>query len=301
MKCNAQKGQVELNNMYIPNAPGFVLLDKSPSLVEKPSDPKAFGIDILNLLEGGAIQVTPYWLFQHPNYTFENHTNNKFPILQTFNISVASIVKDTFSSIAAGGRVTVLRLFSQNRVAQINSIKSNIVDLLVAEDMKETQIKEKLKEIEYLRSRASFLLEFAGAISSTVGNNGVEALHINKTGLWLNIRWAPYYKIPIDLVGVVRYTKGSLFTSQDVPFFDYGIAMSYNTRVLDMSMEYVARHDFSLKGSNYNRFALVSNYMISEKIVIVASIGKDFYSVKNIIGVLGVKFGFSNQKMSLLN
>ena len=77
--------------MTIPSSPGFVLLDKAPSSIDKPQNPKAFGISLLNLWQGGAVDFTPYWIIpNHPKYTFEKDLNKIFPILQTFDISVAT-------------------------------------------------------------------------------------------------------------------------------------------------------------------------------------------------------------------
>ncbi|MCB0699162.1 MAG: hypothetical protein KDC11_04905, partial [Chitinophagaceae bacterium] len=279
-------------------APGFVLLDKAPALVEKPSDPKAFGVDILNLFEGGAIQTTPYWFFNHPNYTFDKHINNQFPILQTFNLSVATTNADTFSSLAAGGRVTVVRLFSERRKGQIDSIKKDIINLLVDMPIDEKAIAKKKAELEYLKSRTSFSAEIAGAIAISANNNTFDNLDVNKSGMWLNLRWTPNYKLPIDVCGVARYTWANTSINTDSTFFDYGISASYSSKELDISLEYVSRNDYSTNQS-YTRFALVSNYMVSKNIVVVASIGKDFSQVENILGVFGVKLAFSNEKMQL--
>src|SRR5882757_6482927 len=100
IKSYAQSKPVDnitLNDLYIPDAPGFILSDKAPSSVEKPVTPRAFGISLLNLWQGGAIDVTPYWLTSKPSYTFDQWIDKKFTVAETFNISVATFKTDTSS------------------------------------------------------------------------------------------------------------------------------------------------------------------------------------------------------------
>src|SRR5215813_8272021 len=69
--------KVQINDLYIPNSPGFILADKSPASIDKPVTPRAFGISLLNLMEGGAIDVTPFWLTNKPMYTFNDWVKKK--------------------------------------------------------------------------------------------------------------------------------------------------------------------------------------------------------------------------------
>src|SRR5215207_5684058 len=87
---NAEPLKVKLNDLYIPGVPGFILADKAPSSVEKPTTPRAFGLSILNLRQGGALEVTPYWLTNKPRYTFQDWVNKKNTTIETFNLSAAT-------------------------------------------------------------------------------------------------------------------------------------------------------------------------------------------------------------------
>src|SRR3954464_13184446 len=103
VKCYAQSKPVDnitLNDLYIPDVPGFVLSDKAPSSVEKPVTPRAFGISLLNLWQGGAIDVTPYWLQSKPSYTFDQWIDKKFTVVETFNVSAATFKTDTSSILS---------------------------------------------------------------------------------------------------------------------------------------------------------------------------------------------------------
>lgn len=113
--ANAQNPfQTKVSDLHIPDVPGLVLSDKAPSSVDKPANPRAFGVSLLNLREGGAIEVTPFWLANQPHYTFERWLNNKFPLLETFNLSAATFKTDTSSILTAGFRSQLLRIFSNS-------------------------------------------------------------------------------------------------------------------------------------------------------------------------------------------
>ncbi|QIL40005.1 hypothetical protein G7074_12465 [Pedobacter sp. HDW13] len=71
--------QVKMNDLIIPDAPGLILGDKAPSMVSKPSTPRAFSASLMTLAEGGAVEVSPYWLSNKPNYTYKDFITEKFP------------------------------------------------------------------------------------------------------------------------------------------------------------------------------------------------------------------------------
>ena len=68
----------------------------------------------------------------------------------------------------------------------------------------------------------------------------------------------------------------------------------------DCLAEFIARRDFSID-KNYSRFGLVANYMLTDNVIIVASIGKNFTpnQTGNILTVFGAKFMLSNQRLNL--
>ena len=97
-------------------------------------------------------------------------------------------------------------------------------------------------------------------------------------------------------MGLVRYasTPGGSQSGKDSAFVDWGASLNVQKSNFNLSLEYVRRHDVSLH-QGFDRVAFVSNYALSENIILVASLGKNFTKVDNIITVFGIKFGMSRQ------
>lgn len=310
---NAQNpvDNIALNDLYIPDVPGFVLSDKAPSAVDRPVTPRAFGVSLLNLWQGGAIDVTPYWLTSKPAYTFDQWIDKKFTVAETFNLSAATFKTDTSSVLSAGFRTQVFRIYTENQKKLILQKKKEIVQLLAPDfdehdnvlplsDSSLLAIKEKLAEIESLKTKDLFSVELAGALVGTSGNNSFKNLASSRSGLWLNLRWSPAKSL-LDFTGVARYSWANntiVKVGKDSTFLDLGVALNYQKEKFNLSMEFVSRSDFSVK-KNYDRFAFVANYVLSENVIIVASIGKNFRTIDNIVSAFGVKFGVSRSKVSL--
>src|SRR5688500_1139505 len=130
----AQNNQVKINDLYIPNAPGFILGDKSPSSVDKPSTPRAFAISLVNLWQGGAAEVTTFWLASKPRYTLEQWYKKKLTAIEAFNVSVATFKTDTSTLVGAGFRSQVVRIYSSKSKAALAAQEDSIKLLLVETD-----------------------------------------------------------------------------------------------------------------------------------------------------------------------
>jgi len=300
----AQEGVVNLNNLIVPTSPGFVILDKSPASIEKPVSPKTFGVSVLRLLKQneGGLDFTPYWFWNHPNLTFKNYIDNRSPILQTLNLSLAASQGDSASYLSAGVRTHLLRIFSKDKISDINAIEQDIITALSTDpdnlDLEElTRLKDKLAA---LTAEPRLSMELAGAMAGFSADNKFAHLANKRYGAWLNVAYRPNDKVPLNLLGVFRYTKainGSI-KSSDSTLIDYGIAASYQQQKFDIQLEYVNRNDVE-NHEHYNRLALVGNYVVANNVVVVASFGKNFAETENIIALFGVKFGIANEKLSL--
>lgn len=300
----AQESTIDLNNLLVPTSPGFVILDKSPASIEKPVSPKTFGISVLRLLKQneGGLDFTPYWFWDHRNLKFQNYINNRSPILQTLNLSVAASQGDSASYLSAGVRTHLLRIYSKGKINEILAKESDIVTALSTDpdslDLDElTRLKN---EIAALTAEPRLSIELAGAIAGFSADNKFSHLSNNRYGAWLNIAYRPNDKTPFNLLGVFRYTKainGSVINT-DSTLIDYGIAASYQQPKFDIQLEYVNRNDIE-NHEHYNRLALVGNYVVANNVVIVASFGKNFAEAENIIALFGVKFGIANEKLRL--
>ncbi len=297
--------EIKISELSIPTSPGFVLADKAPASIEKPTSPKAFGVSLLNLREGGAVEVTPYWLVNHPAYTFTDYFKRKMPLLETFNISAATFKTDTTSSVSIGFRTQIVRLYSNKAQEALEAKRSEIVDLLNVEEGGFTPrvleaIEKAKKELSDLKSKVTLNFEIAAAIIGSSTNSSFKDLGSDKSGVWANIRHRPN-KFPFDFTALARYSwanNAKPKVGSDSAFFDYGLSVSFQKPKFDLALEYVNRYDLSIK-SNTNRLAFVVNYIVYDNIVVVGSFGKNFDKVNNLLTVVGVKFGISNEKASL--
>lgn len=288
---------LKIAELYIPTAPGFVLADKSPASIEKPGNPRAFGITLLTLREGGSIQFTPYWFFNHPAYSFSDYFKQKIPLLQTLNFSVATFKTDTNTVISAGLKTQLLRIYSNSVKQNLETLRKRIIDLLSVENLDKAQMEEieKLrKKMNTEKSRTAFNFEFAAAINSSSKSFSFSDLSTERSGLWANMRFRPQ-KFPLDLTGLFRY---SWARSPKSRFLDYGLALSFQQPSFDLELEYVYRKLVSLNKKT-DRLSFVINYMVTDEIVIVSSIGKNFNKVGNLLTVFGVKFGISTERAKL--
>lgn len=181
--------------------------------------------------------------------------------------------------------------------------KEEIVNLLTATNdqgevvIDEEAVKKALVELDELRNKGLFALEIAGAVLGSSDNNSFKRLASTKSGLWANVRWSPA-KSSLDFIALARYSwanNSNSKTGRDTAFFDFGISLNFQNDKFDFATEYVRRRDISLKKS-YDRFTLVCNYALNENIILVASVGKNFATVDNIITVFGMKFGVSRER-----
>ncbi|TDX01870.1 hypothetical protein [Dinghuibacter silviterrae] len=332
--CRAQQG--DISDLQTPASPGFVLMDKAPSAVDKPTTTKAFQADLLNLFQGGAIQFTPFWLKNHPTLIDTDYVRTKAPLYQTLNISAATVRSDTGSSLYTGSlgfRTQVIRVYGVKAKASIKGAIVQIKTLLtgLAGDIAQYQMdlaakadaSTLAKDNDRISkdtaaigntyrttfapqiSRPDLVLELAGAALANMPHTSTgktSGASLDKYGIWLNLKYSPSW-LPLDIVGVGRYTwlNGSAQnTKADSAFLDYGAGLFYAKGAVSLSGEYLRRHDYSLK-TDYYRLAVALNYKISDNIVAVASFGKDFDNVQNLFTSFGINFGLSKNTVQVSN
>src|SRR5436190_10412015 len=158
---------IKINDLNIPTSPAFVLLDKSPASIEKPSNPRALAVSLINVWQNsGAIEITPYWFKDRPAYTFKQNINNKAPILQTFAISAATAEIDSITDISVGLRTQLFRYYSAGITTDIMALQKRIIDLLSVADPDSLDldaINAAKEELNKLRIKPTFNFEIAGA------------------------------------------------------------------------------------------------------------------------------------------
>lgn len=136
--------------LSVPQSSAFKLIDVSPTLIESPATPKAFGISVLQNFSGDgwpqnyAAQFTPYWWALPKNrdvfrfigiQRFKNGTGpevwktNPFSALKFTSISIAFVKKDMVPDTAtlsqkvfsAGFRTTVIRAYRRGYAERLHA------------------------------------------------------------------------------------------------------------------------------------------------------------------------------------
>jgi hypothetical protein len=299
---SAKAQDIEVKDLFIPTSPGLVLADKAPSSVEKPTIPKAFGVSLLNLWQGGAVEATPFWFTDKPGLEYEDWIRKKFLLIETFNLSAATFKTDTSSIISAGLRTQLLRIYSKNHIQKLLAQEQKIIGLLtpgIGMDIDTVAMKKAYLELQDMQKKGFFTLELAAAVLGSSGNNSFRDLEANKSGVWANLRWSPSNSM-LDFVGVARYSwavNEVKLGTRDSSFFDYGLSLNYEKGPLNISAEYVKRRDISQK-QNADRTTFVATYQLTPNMAIVGSFGKNFAQVDNIIAIFGLNIGLAKGTIS---
>jgi hypothetical protein len=170
------KDSINLTDLEIPNSPGFALLDKAPTSIERPSSTKAFMVSVLNALnesspipQNYAVDFTPYWFFQHPamtayryaGYDIKNGRQLPFVHILRASVSAAYVTNaDSAGILAQSNAVVGLR-------ATIFSVRSkrDIEDLKRANDAC----------IDSLKTQTERLMDYVGDITLSATNPNLYA------------------------------------------------------------------------------------------------------------------------------
>lgn len=104
------KGEEEYET---PLAPAFVILGVNPTTIARPTTPRAFAVEALSLVSAAqdglpqtyALQVTPYWLKNHPELSFHDYVSASFGqmLLHNLTFSVATTPESDLTPEAVPG------------------------------------------------------------------------------------------------------------------------------------------------------------------------------------------------------
>ena len=146
-----------LKDLDIPNAPGFILLDNTPTSIEKPNTSKAFVISALNSFSsnGGipqnyAVEFTPFWFFKHPNMTsliymgYKHNRQSLFHNIQKAAVSFAfinsqdSVTEQHIANFSLGVRTNLLTVRSKKDIDDLKTANTKVVAYLKSLDVRLT-------------------------------------------------------------------------------------------------------------------------------------------------------------------
>lgn len=116
--------ETPLYDLDVPNSPAFILLDESPSVIQRPNSTRAFGLSLLQdvtedgVLNNFALEATPFWMIKDKDrnaYNFygidENKKQNYFSKLKLASISAAYVKdKDSIVNLSVGARATIFEI-----------------------------------------------------------------------------------------------------------------------------------------------------------------------------------------------
>jgi hypothetical protein len=290
--------KITFQNLETPSSPGFILLDKTPSSIEKPTTAQGFGVNVLGLLQGkgGAMEFSPFWLVNHPKLTAEKMYKNKIPILYNFSISAATVKTDSANYVAGGIRTRLFQSYSKAIITKLDSIKSEIENALA--DLDTIKIKTLQKSYSELIGEPIFTIDIAGAIGGGSNTNSFSDAKLNRWAAWLSFNWRPkgddFY-----ITALTRYINNEKFEDYTVKadLLDVGTRLNYDILKFCLSLEYLQRFNLTKNNDSDYRIAVIGSYKLSDNIYFTTTFGKNFSDVNNIIALAGINFGISKSKI----
>lgn len=292
---------IKFQSLETPSSPGFILLDQSPSSVEKPTTPQGLGLSLLGIQRnGGALEFAPFWLAIHPGLTAKAMSQNKFPILYNLSFSIATVKTDSSNYFAGGFRTRLFQTFGSSQAERLTSLEKEIVAELSKDgDSIDLKKVEKLRQ-EYvgITEKPIFTVDIATALGGSSVTNTFDKTEMNRWAAWMSLNWRPkgddFY-----VTGLTRYINNKKFENSKPhsELLDIGTRLNYDISKFCLSLEYLHRINLSDNNETNYRIALIGGYKLSENIYLTSTFGKNFAGVNNIIAVAGINFGFSESKI----
>jgi hypothetical protein len=145
---SAQEDSISLRELETPTSPAFILLDKTPTSIERPSSTKAFTFSVLNsiadnkgLPQNYAVEFSPFWFFKHPKMTALKYmgydaAKNKqriFGNMQRFSFSMAtltstdSLSKSPVNNFSMGLRINFVSIRSSKDIQDLRAANDSMV------------------------------------------------------------------------------------------------------------------------------------------------------------------------------
>ncbi|MFT4071156.1 MAG: hypothetical protein QM654_04450 [Dysgonamonadaceae bacterium] len=159
---------ISLKDIDIPSSPAFILLDQTPTTIERPSSSRAFVLSILNSFQDNngmpknyAADFTPFWFFKHPNMTslkFAGYNVNKnrqriFGNIERASFSFAFITTtDTLTqkpvnNLSLGLRVNLISIRSKKDIDDIKNANKKLIAYIKERDAKFQEYQDSIKRV----------------------------------------------------------------------------------------------------------------------------------------------------------
>ncbi len=313
-----EKSTIDFEDILIPISPGFILLEETPAVIERPSTPQALGLSLLGIEdESFAVEFAPYWLTDKPDLTALDYYSGKKPIFSNFSISLASVNSDTSSYVSIGFRTRLLEVYSKETRNKLSTMISEIQDTLnlikschpiydpcsKADSTQNIRASKNLKtqknEFDDTIEKPILSIDIASALAGGTDTRVTEDITLSRWAAWANLNWRPnadnFY-----LTILSKYTRNVEFEGYDpdTDLADLGTRFNYDFVPFTVSLEYIQRLNLTEDIYDDYRLAIVGNYKISDSLYLTTTFGKNFTDVDNIIALAGINFGLSKRKIT---
>jgi hypothetical protein len=227
---------------------------------------------------------------------------SNFPLLYNLSVSAATIKTDSSAYLAGGIRTRLLQIYSKARISKLDSIKTQLEDLLSdpmenmerIEDLKNQYVSIINEDIE----KPILTVDLAAALGGGSISNSFHDLAIDRWAAWLSFNYRPKGN-DLYITALTRYINNDNYKNYTVKtdLFDLGTRFNYDINNFCVSLEYLQRMDFTNNVYSDFRVAVIGSYKISDNFFLTSSFGKNFSDVNNIIAMAGVNFGYSKSKI----
>ncbi len=327
--------QIEIKDIEIPTAPALSMLNASNTLLETPKSVKALTSSLANGLGNNfAIEFAPYFFLKKNKsyYDFNGYyvKDRKYieksifnDVYSNFSISVASIKKDTTTSISIGFRTTLVKIknkkqkdyfitadeyykekiykpFYENPNIDIDELKNN-QDYINAEK----EYNKLMGNIDILKPL--FIINTAFGYSQVYLGNKYATAQKDKVSGWITMSYNNllnpteddnHQYFSIYLLG--RFLNDNMFFDKSINQFitknniDIGGKVELEFNDLSFGYEYVARTN---EANNYRSVGSIK-YKISKELFLNGGFGKNFEKNDNLVSFLGINWGIDLDKNS---
>jgi hypothetical protein len=276
-RAQAQKDTtVELERLKTPTSPAFVILDISPTDVERPTTPRAFALGLVSAAQESddfvpdnyAAEFAPYWLGPQRKLTFEQYYSRSMlrAVQQTFSLSFATNTvvqnEDSLPAVAVGFRVAPFVGRASRRldslVEHLDHIQDSLLNVRIAlrgartaNDTADALKKEQAfsdsnrvltagirAEMNDDDGRVGFRMQIAGGLAAYYPGNQFSAGKIGRTGLWGTAAYRLEHP-GVDLIALARFLSNDEGTEQEA--LDLGARAVLLFEPFAASFEWVSR------------------------------------------------------------
>lgn len=239
--------KVDLTASSIPTYPAIVLIDASPSIIQRPSSLNEFAASAIASFRNDngfpsnyAVELCPFWMTKNTTsttfysifgYDPDANSQNLLSAIKLLSISVAT-VKDlqnpSLNNISTGIRTTLLRHFRSsdlsNLKTQVDKIATELAiinlgfppgispDKIFEEINKSKSLNDLYDSVRYYSNMIpDIYLDVALAYAQTVNTERFSDNHPNRFGIWLNggfnISLSDVETNAIDMSFLARYIQ----------------------------------------------------------------------------------------------